>query len=82
MIGAASGPVTQEKRMRVRCAICGRFVGRGDMDARHLFVPSSRYGPEISEWECGNCVRLRHAAWQMVIISGGEWSGYTRGEAF
>jgi hypothetical protein len=44
----------------IKCAECGSFIGYREIDAseaRHHFEPLSEFGPEVSEWICGRCIR-------------------------
>ena len=47
-----------KKAPGIKCAGCGRFVAYAAIDsgeAEHHFEPLSEYGPEVSEWLCGDC---------------------------
>lgn len=42
----------------IKCVQCGRFIAEEAMrngTAKHHFEPLSEYGPEVSEWLCGEC---------------------------
>jgi hypothetical protein len=44
----------------VKCASCGRFISYCEMEdgggAKFYFEPASHFGPEITEWNCKECV--------------------------
>jgi hypothetical protein len=40
-----------------RCVECGKFMNCEEIDARNHFEPDSHFGPEVSVWTCGPCVR-------------------------
>lgn len=43
----------------IKCAGCGQFISYAAItagEAGHHFEPLSEFGPEVSEWFCGDCI--------------------------